>query len=82
MTDHTEHLARVYSERHYNLYSALEASLNPRSPALLHETAAGYFEPGNRILDIGCRDAQHLIGRGCPRLTSERARPRLHQLRD
>lgn len=61
VTDRNEQLARVYSERHYGLYDALEASTNPRSPQLLHDTAAEYLVADSHILDVGCRDAKHLI---------------------
>ena len=61
MPDHNEHLTRVYSDEHYGLYDALEASLNPRNPQMLHDTAAEHVGAKSKILDIGCRDALHLI---------------------
>jgi len=61
VSTHLEHLARVYSPRHYALYEALDRSLDPRGPDMLAATAGTYLRPGDAILDIGCRDAAHLI---------------------
>jgi ubiquinone/menaquinone biosynthesis C-methylase UbiE len=61
MTTHLEHLARVYSPRHYALYEALDRSLDPRGPDMLISVASAYLRPGDMILDIGCRDAAYLI---------------------
>jgi len=61
MTTHLEHLARVYSARHYALYDALDRSLDPRGPDMLISVASAYLRPADMVLDIGCRDAAHLI---------------------
>ena len=60
-SDHLDHLARVYTSRHYGLYEALDQSLDPRGPDLLLEVASRYLTADSRILDIGCRDAKYLI---------------------
>ena len=56
-----DHLDRVYSDRHYPLYSELEVSSKTAGPQSLHELAATLLTSDSRILDAGCRDAQHLI---------------------
>lgn len=54
-------MARVYSSRHHPLYEELDRSLAPRGPEMLLDVAGAYLRPQSRILDIGCRDASHLI---------------------
>lgn len=61
MSSHLEHLTRIYSARHYPLYEALDRDLDPRGPEILLEVAGQYLREGSRILDVGCRDAAHLI---------------------
>ena len=61
MSDHLDLLASVYGGQHTGLYPALDESLNPRGPEVLLDVADEYLEPGNRILDLGCRDAAYLI---------------------
>ena len=55
------HLAGVYSERNYPLYDELALSLGPAGPRSLHELAGQFLTPESRVLDAGCRDAQHLL---------------------
>ena len=54
-------MALVYSSRHHGLYEALDRSLDPRGPEMLFEAAGAYLQSGSRVLDIGCRDARHLV---------------------
>jgi hypothetical protein len=61
VSEHLDLLARVYSGQHIGIYPLLDESLNPRSPELLFDVAASYVSPGSRMLDMGCRDAAHLI---------------------
>jgi ubiquinone/menaquinone biosynthesis C-methylase UbiE len=61
VSSHLEHLARIYSARHYPLYELLDRDMDPRGPEVLIELAGQYLGPGSRILDVGCRDAAHLI---------------------
>ena len=59
--DHLSRIARVYSPAHYPLTEALDESLDPRGPDMLLDVAGTYLRSDSRILDIGCRDARHLI---------------------
>ena len=54
-------LSRIYGPETWQVYEALDRSLEPRSGDTLHEIAGGYLRPGSTILDAGCRDAAHLI---------------------
>jgi SAM-dependent methyltransferase len=54
-------MERIYSERMWALYRALDRSLDPRGPDVLHEIAAEHLSGGSLVLDAGCRDAEHLI---------------------
>lgn len=55
-------LFRVYGPATWDVYARLDVSLNPNDPDRLHELAAQSLEPGDVVLDAGCRDAEHLIG--------------------
>lgn len=59
--DHLDRLARVYSPRYQPLRDELDRSLDPRGPAMLLEAAGEHLTRDSLILDIGCRDARHLI---------------------
>jgi ubiquinone/menaquinone biosynthesis C-methylase UbiE len=59
--EHLDRLARVYSPRFQALRDELDRSLSPRGPEMLLEAAAAYLTPESLILDVGCRDARHLI---------------------
>jgi ubiquinone/menaquinone biosynthesis C-methylase UbiE len=56
-----EQLHRVYSEETWHVYELLDNSLDPRGPDSLYDIAGEYLEPGDNVLDAGCRDAAHLI---------------------
>jgi hypothetical protein len=61
MSEHLDRLSLAYSETIWNIYELLDRSLDPRGPDWLHTLAAEYIPRGGRILDAGCRDAEHLI---------------------
>ena len=52
---------QIYSEEFWRLFDDLDSSLNPAGPEQLYEVADPYMNAAHRILDIGCRDARHLI---------------------
>lgn len=58
---HQARLSRVYSSETWDLYDELDRSLDPRSPDWLHDRAGDFLTPGATVLDLGCRDAAHLI---------------------
>lgn len=51
----------IYSEPFWTLFDELDVSLQPAGPDQLYEIADRYLDTGQRILDVGCRDARHLI---------------------
>jgi SAM-dependent methyltransferase len=58
---HIAHMQFVYGGRDEQLDALLSESLAPRSPDFLLELAVPLLTPDSRLLDIGCRDARHLI---------------------
>lgn len=55
------HLQFMYGSDDEELDALLAESLAPRSPDYLLEVAESLLTPRSRLLDIGCRDARHLI---------------------
>lgn len=51
----------IYSELFWRLFDDLGLSLDPAGPDELYEVAAPFMAAGKRVLDVGCRDARHLI---------------------
>src|SRR5438874_4043078 len=51
----------VYGDDHTQLDALLAESLAPRSPDFLLDLAAPLLTPDSKLLDVGCRDARHLI---------------------
>jgi ubiquinone/menaquinone biosynthesis C-methylase UbiE len=51
----------VYGSDDEELRAFLSESLDPRSPDFLLDLAVPLLTPNSRLLDIGCRDARHLI---------------------
>jgi len=51
----------VYGDQDEELRAILSESLAPRSPDFLLELAVPLLTPDSRLLDVGCRDARHLI---------------------
>lgn len=54
-------LSRVYGPATWDVYDRLDRGLDPCGPDWLHAKAAQLLRPGARVLDAGCRDAEHLI---------------------
>lgn len=54
-------MTAIYSESFWRLFGELDISLDPAGPDQLYEIADPYLGAGQRILDVGCRDARHLI---------------------
>jgi SAM-dependent methyltransferase len=62
--DDTPQIARmkfVYGDDHVQLDALLSESVAPRSPDFLLDLAGPLLTPDSRLLDVGCRDARHLI---------------------
>ena len=51
----------VYGDDDEQLRAVLNESLAPRSPDFLFDLAVPLLRPDSRLLDVGCRDARHLI---------------------
>ena len=51
----------VYGDDDEQLRMVLSESLAPRSPDFLFDLAMPLLTPDSRLLDVGCRDARHLI---------------------
>src|SRR3954462_11910382 len=51
----------VYGDDDAELAALLGESLAPRPPDFLLDMALPLLTPGSRLLDVGCRDARHLI---------------------
>lgn len=51
----------VYGDDDAQLRALLGESLAPRPPDFLFDLALPLLAPGSRLLDVGCRDARHLI---------------------
>src|SRR3954454_10208000 len=56
-----DRLTTVYGPTTWDVYERLDVSLQPEGPDSLHTMAAEFLQPGDVILDAGCRDAEHLI---------------------
>lgn len=61
MEDHLHAVERVYGPETWNVYDELDKSLEPRGPDMLLDLAAAYLTADSRVLDVGCRDASHLV---------------------
>ena len=62
--DESQQISRmqfVYGDDHTELDALLAESLAPRSPDFLLDLAVPLLRPESRLLDVGCRDARHLI---------------------
>jgi SAM-dependent methyltransferase len=55
------HMKFVYGDDDAQLVALLSESLAPRPPDFLLDLAAPLLTPDSRLLDVGCRDARHLI---------------------
>ena len=54
-------MPEIYSESFWRLFDELDTSPQPAGPEQLYEIADPYLCAGQHILDVGCRDARHLI---------------------
>ncbi len=61
MDDHLTAVSRVYGPETWDLYDILDQTLNPRGPDSLLSLAIDRTDVESVILDVGCRDASHLI---------------------
>ena len=60
----SQHIARmefVYGDDDAELVALLGETLAPRPPDVLLDLTLPLLTPDSRLLDIGCRDARHLI---------------------
>src|SRR5205823_2511133 len=55
------HMKFVFGDDHAQLDALLSKSVTPRPPDFLFDLASPLLTPDSRLLDIGCRDARHLI---------------------
>jgi SAM-dependent methyltransferase len=56
-----DRLTRVYGPITWDVYAQLDVSLGPTGPEQLFDIAGELVTPGDIVLDVGCRDAEHLI---------------------
>jgi SAM-dependent methyltransferase len=61
MSDHLQAVSRVYGPETWDVYELLDRSLNPRGPDEMVALATERLTPTSVVLDVGCRDASHLI---------------------
>lgn len=59
--DHLRAVSRVYGPETWEVYDLLDRSLDPRGPEVMLALAIDRLTPASRVLDVGCRDASHLI---------------------
>jgi SAM-dependent methyltransferase len=59
--DHLRAVSRVYGPETWEVYALLDRSLDPRGPEVMLELAIERLTPASVVLDVGCRDASHLI---------------------
>ncbi len=61
MDDHLRAISRVYGPETWDVYDLLDRSLDPRGPEVMLALATERLTPASVVLDVGCRDASHLI---------------------
>lgn len=61
MDAHLRAVSRVYGPETWDVYDLLDRSLDPRGPDLMLALAIERLTPPSVVLDVGCRDASHLI---------------------
>jgi SAM-dependent methyltransferase len=59
--DHLCGVARVYGPEAWEVYGLLDRSLDPRGPDSMVAPATERLTAFSSVLDVGCRDASHLI---------------------
>lgn len=57
----TVDMSEIYHPSGWRLFDELDVSLDPEGPDQLMAVAGGFVGTGSRVLDVGCRDARHLI---------------------
>jgi SAM-dependent methyltransferase len=61
MDDHLRAVSRVYGPETWDVYDLLDRSMDPRGPEVMLALATERLTPASVALDVGCRDASHLI---------------------
>jgi SAM-dependent methyltransferase len=56
-----DRMTTIYGPTTWDVYARLEESLEPSDPDQLYEIAARYLRADATVLDVGCRDATHLL---------------------
>ncbi|HZU73904.1 MAG TPA: class I SAM-dependent methyltransferase [Acidimicrobiales bacterium] len=56
-----DRMTTIYGPITWDVYARLDQSLDPRGPDQLYDLAAPLISEGGTVLDVGCRDAAHLI---------------------
>lgn len=56
-----DRMTTVYGPTTWDVYAELDESLDPAGPDELLDLAGSFLEPGDLVLDAGCRDGAHLI---------------------
>jgi len=59
--DRLQGVSRVYGPETWEVYHLLDRSLDPRGPETMLALAGKRLTAASRVLDVGCRDASHLI---------------------
>ena len=59
--DHLRAISRVYGPETWDVYELLDRSLDPRGPEVMLALTTEHLTPASVVLDVGCRDASHLI---------------------
>ena len=59
--DRLRAISRVYGPEAWKVYDLLDQSLEPRGPDMLLALATERLAEASTVLDVGCRDAAHLI---------------------
>jgi ubiquinone/menaquinone biosynthesis C-methylase UbiE len=58
---HLQAVSRVYGPETWDVYELLDRSLEPAGPDAMLALATERLTPESVVLDVGCRDASHLI---------------------
>jgi ubiquinone/menaquinone biosynthesis C-methylase UbiE len=61
MDEHLRAISRVYGPETWDVYEQLDRSLDPRNPDTMLALAAERLTADSVVLDVGCRDASHLM---------------------
>jgi ubiquinone/menaquinone biosynthesis C-methylase UbiE len=59
--EHLRAVSRVYGPETWEVYDRLDTSLDPRGPDGMLALGIERLAQGSRVLDVGCRNASHLI---------------------